>query len=79
MYESLNLSEMSGHNSKRWRFKLDEIGGTDDLVKGIKVIRDGKEINRKGIPVGHIMELCTPSSRRLCKQVETYLPYAVEV
>ena len=70
---------MSGHNSKRWHFELDEIGGADDLVKGIKVIRDEKEINRKGIPVGHVVELRTPSSRRLCKQAETYLPYAVEV
>ena len=70
---------MSGHNSKQWCFELDESVGTDGLVKGMKVIRDGKEINCKRIPLGHIVEMHTPSSQRLCKQAESYLPYAVEV
>ena len=71
---------MSVHNSKRWHFELDEVDGADDLVKGmIKVIRGGKEISHKGIPVGHIVELRTPTSRRLCKQAAAYLAYAVEV
>lgn len=72
--------KMSGHNSKRWHFELDDIGGADGTVKGIKVIRGGKEIqSRKGFPVGHVAELRSPSSRKLCKQAESYLPYAVEV
>ena len=67
---------MSGrhHNSKRWHFKLDDFGD------GIKIIRDGREIlSRRGTPVGHIVELRAPSSRKSCKQAEAYLSCAVEV
>lgn len=76
-----NGVKMSVHNSKRWHFELGEIDDADGgLVKSIKVIHDGKElVNHKGIPLGHIVELHTPSSWRLCKQAKTYLPYAVEV
>ena len=70
---------MSGrqHNSKRWHFQLDDVG---DGKKGIQILRDGCEIvTRKGTSVGHVFELHTPSTRKLCKQAEAYLPYAVEV
>ena len=71
---------MSGcqHNSKQWHFEIDDTG--DASLKGVKVIRDSSKIlNRKGTPVGHVVDLRTPSTRKLCKQAESYLSYAVEV
>lgn len=66
--------KMSGHNSKRWHFEQDDIGDADGIAKGIKVIHAGKEIqSRKGFLIGFVAEL---RARRLCKQAESYLPYA---
>lgn len=68
---------MSSHTSKRWHFRLADLG---PKRKALKIIRGGHEVcDTKKRPLGLLQDIGTPSTRKLCKQAETYLDYAIEV
>ena len=71
------IESMSAHTSKRWHFRLSDLG---PKRKALKIIRGGVEVcDTKKRPLGLVKNIGTPSTRKLCKQAELYLDYAIEV
>lgn len=59
-------------STKHWYFDL-KLGG----LRGISVVRDGKELPRDKF--GPISRVSTPSTRKLCTQAKDFLDQAVQV
>ncbi len=64
-----------GDRRTRWHFKL-QAGG----VRGITIVRSQKEVaNKSGVPLGALVSIQTPSTRKSCALAQGFLDHAIQV